>query len=580
LQRLLSRADREIRALRLNVYQKAKFANSFKWRLLENGVEKQRADEVTSRLVLHLAESHAAPAEATGTGTVRTLLAQGDACMARGAYAEAAQSVESVVRLHPRDAEALNTLGAALCKLGRYREAEQCLRRSIKIKPAHAAAHANLGSLLRWRGLGPSSENALRRALKLKPGDVDARASLGMTLLSLGRTSEARAQFEKALKAAPRHPNALLGMGQLAKTDGRFDEAAALFQRMLETDPNASSGLAQLATLRRMTTADGPWLQRAEALAARGLSPLEESDLRFAIGKYYDDVRDFGRAFQNYQRANALQKAAADDYDRAARVHLADDLIRVYTREALSKPQRGAAASVKPIFVVGMMRSGTSLAEQIIASHPSVHGAGELPFWSDAIRRHEAALRQGQLPESIRQALGEEYLRTLDARSDGARRVVDKAPINSDYLGLIHSVFPHARIIYMRRDPIDTCLSCYFQQFSASLNFAMDLEDLAHYYREHQRLMAHWRAALPLGSILEVPYSQLVAEPERWTRRMLEFLGLEWDPRCLEFHRTQRTVATASTWQVRQRIYTDSVQRWRHYAKFIGPLRYLEDLEG
>jgi hypothetical protein len=159
----------------------------------------------------------------------------------------------------------------------------------------------------------------------------------------------------------------------------------------------------------------------------------------------------------------------------------------------------------------------------------------------------------------------------------GARRVVDKAPVNSEYLGIIHSVFPQARIIYMRRDPIDTCLSCYFQQFSAALNFTMDLEDLAHYYREHQRLMAHWRSALPQHAMLEVPYSQLVSDQERWTRRMLEFLGLEWEPRCLDFHRTQRTVPTASAWQVRQKIYTDSVERWRHYSKYLGPLKDLRD---
>jgi len=152
-------------------------------------------------------------------------------------------------------------------------------------------------------------------------------------------------------------------------------------------------------------------------------------------------------------------------------------------------------------------------------------------------------------------------------------RVVDKAPVNSDFLGIIYAVFPNARVIYMQRDPIDTCLSCYFQQFLTSLNFTFDLSNLAHYYREHQRIMAHWRAVLPRGFILDVPYEELVADQETWSRKMLEFIGLEWDPRCLDFHTNKRQVVTASAWQVRQKIYASSVARWRNYEKFIGPLK-------
>jgi tetratricopeptide (TPR) repeat protein len=589
LQRLLRRAEREIHALRLNAYQKARFANAFKWRLLENGVGQQLADEVTARLLLHVSaptRESSTPADATpglapvdpaGTGTVRTLVGQGDHHMARGAYQEAVHSYESMLALDPRNAGALNSLGAALVKLGRYKEAEPCFRRSLRIRPHSADALGNLGSLLRWRGQHGASEQALRRSLRLKAADADVRSSLGLTLLAMGRTSEASAQFEKALKITPRHPGALLGMGQVGKTEGRFDQAAVLFQRVLDADPRVPSALAQLASLRRMSAADGVWLQRAEALAGSGLSALEESDLRFAIGKYYDDVGEYDRAFQNYRRANELQKDVAEDYDRAARTRLVDDLIRTYTRAALAQPQPGASTSARPVFIVGMMRSGTSLAEQIIASHPAVHGAGELTFWSDVARTHAAALRRGLPDERLRAKLAADCLAALDARSLHARHVVDKAPVNFEHLGLILTVFPNARIIHTRRDPLDTCLSCYFQQFSAALNFTLELADLAHYYREYQRLMTHWRAALPAGSMLELPYSQLVADQERWTRRMLEFLGLDWDPRCLDFHQTQRTVITASAWQVRQKIYAHSVERWRHYARHLGPLRGLED---
>ena len=230
------------------------------------------------------------------------------------------------------------------------------------------------------------------------------------------------------------------------------------------------------------------------------------------------------------------------------------------------------------MFVVGMPRSGTSLAEQIIASHPAAHGAGELSFWEMLVRTDRDA-RQGTLSEPARVKIAEKYLRLLESHSADALRIVDKAPVNSDYLGLIYSVFPKARVIYMRRDPVDTCLSCYFQQFLMGVTFTTDLSDLAHYYRGHQRLMAHWHAVLPPGFILEVPYEELVADQETWTRKMLDFIGLEWNDRCLNFHENTRQVVTASAWQVRQKIYKNSVARWRNYEKFIGPLKALRSIK-
>jgi len=225
------------------------------------------------------------------------------------------------------------------------------------------------------------------------------------------------------------------------------------------------------------------------------------------------------------------------------------------------------------------MRSGTSLVEQIIASHPSAHGSGELQFWADVARRHEPLLRQ-QLPaESLRRKLALDYLQTLNRYSKDALRIVDKSTFNSDHLGLIHSVFPSARIVYVRRDPIDTCISCYFQQFSSGHNFTMDLADLTHYYREHRRLISHWRSVLPPGALLEIPYEELTADQEGWTRRILEFVGLEWNDRCLQFHLTERPVMTASFWQVRQKLYRNAVGRWRNYRRFIGPLRELADMD-
>jgi hypothetical protein len=201
-----------------------------------------------------------------------------------------------------------------------------------------------------------------------------------------------------------------------------------------------------------------------------------------------------------------------------------------------------------------------------------------LQFWANTVRDHEVLIRGGILDDAKRRTTAEKYLGVLAAKSVDAQHVVDKAPGNADYLGLIHNVFPNARVIYMQRDPIDTCLSCYFQKFALSMNFTMDLADLADRYREHRRLMDHWQTVLPSGTMLNVPYEELVADQERWSRKILDFLGLEWDEGVLNFHETKRAVATASFWQVRQKMYRSSVHRWKNYERFIGPLRDLKQL--
>jgi tetratricopeptide (TPR) repeat protein len=497
--------------------------------------------------------------------------------MAAGEYSEAIAFYEDLLRLNPRHGDGLNNLGAALCQLGRYDEAAECFRRSSIANPAEAAAYNNFGNVLRWKGQFNEAEIWLRRALKINPTYLDARNNLGFTLCFLGKLRDGKSHFKKVLKAEPRNEHALFGLGHIAAIEGFFDEAEKYMKRSIGVNPKMSGAWAAQATLRKMTSSDVAWLEGAEEIASSGIAPLDEADMRFAIGKYYDDVNEFGNAFQNYKRANELLKTLAKQYDREERTRFVDDLIQVYTRGSISSLQGGASASMKPVFVVGMMRSGTSLAEQIIASHPAAKGAGELGYWSDAAESHESELRKQILSLPTRSALAEAYLRVLQAGTGDATRIVDKAPINSDHLGLIYSVFPNAKIVYMRRDPIDTCLSCYFQKFSVALNFTMDLSDLAHYCREHHRLMAHWRAVLPPGSILDVPYAELVADQEGWSRKILDFLGLEWDDRCLEFHKTERQVVTASYWQVRQKIYSNSVARWRNYEKFIKPLLGLRD---
>jgi tetratricopeptide (TPR) repeat protein len=370
----------------------------------------------------------------------------------------------------------------------------------------------------------------------------------------------------------------MCGLGQIAKIEGRFAEAEEHYTRCLETHAQLPAALAGLAAVRKMDRSDSIWLKSAEKVVANGIPPVEEADLRFSMGKYCDDTGKFEQAFRNYERANELQKHLAPAYDREARTRFVDDMIKVYPRDSFAGATRQASDSSVPVFVTGMMRSGTSLVEQILASHPDARGAGELSFWNDVARKHADVERSRWLDEPLRKKVADSYLRKLSQLAPGALRVVDKSTFNTDHLGLIHSVLPTARLIYLQRDPIDTCLSCYFQPFSTAHNFTFDLEDLAHYYREHRRLVEHWRAVLPAGALLEVPYAELVANQERWSRKIVDFVGLEWDERCLDFHTTERPVLTASFWQVRQKMYQSSLGRWRHYEKFIGPLRELQDL--
>jgi Flp pilus assembly protein TadD len=596
VQKLLQRAAKEVRPLKLNLFKRAKLLTSFKWTLLEHGFDRSVIEELTHLLLLQLSSEQTRAAFAVPSGVrakvrsvsastrrlqskrIRGLLAEADALYARGVWDEAVERLQEALEIQPDDALTRNKLGAALCNLGRYRQAEREFRRAIELKGGFADAHLNLGVLSFWKGDFMASETALRRAVKLDPNNPEALVGLGLTLGAIQRMGDAKDCFERALRLKPGNVSARCGLGWLAAFVGRFEEAEKLYRDALAVDPRRPIALAAIAGLRRMTTADRSWLDAVEQTLAGGVPSLEQAKLRFAMGKYFDDLGRFARAFEQYQRANELYKELAAPYDRGARTVFVNDMVGAYTRQRLAQPLEGASDSARPVFVVGMMRSGTSLVEQIIASHPQAAGAGELDFWNAAAHRHRKTL-QDRLPDApLARKLADSYLKILTRDSADSLRVVDKATFNSDHLGLIHSVLPRARIICLRRDPVDTCLSCYFQEFASAASFTLDLSDLAHYYREHHRLIAHWRSVLSPEILLEVPYAELVADQETWSRRIIEFIGLEWNPQCLDFHKTERAVRTASSWQVRQPMYSSSIGRWRNYQKFIGPLLELREL--
>ena len=296
------------------------------------------------------------------------------------------------------------------------------------------------------------------------------------------------------------------------------------------------------------------------------------------MGKFCDDTQDYDQAFAHYRRANELKKRFGQPFDRDNQQKMVDALVQYFTPEVTHCHWPGASDSERPLLIVGMPRSGTSLTEQIIASHPDTFGAGELRFWGKAGSEHKLATFAAQFDKAPLAEIAQAYLAELDGYSKDALRVVDKMPSNFLKVGLIHAVFPNARILHTMRNPVDTCLSIYFQNFNLGHTYASDLEDLAVYYRQYHRLMAHWRAVLPKEVFLELPYEQLVEDQEGWSRKIIEFIGLPWDERCLEFYKTDRKVGTASNWQARQPIYKTSKERWRNYAPYVEPLLPLLEL--
>lgn len=492
-----------------------------------------------------------------------------------GRYEDALESCRRAVNLAPDSPQAHNSLGNVLARLGQFADAIASLRHSIALQPEFAEAHANLANALRSTGRLEEAVEEYRRAVRIKPDFVEAYAELATSLRLLRSTAEAEAACHQALRIAPGAAAVLVVLAELRSDEGRFAEAEDLFERALAADRHSVEALAGMARVRRMTGENVAWLRAARNLEQTRLSPQREMILRYAMGKYFDDVADFSAAFANYQRANLLAQRSAPKHDRAHLERAIDWIIRSQDAAWLRKRSMGAPQSQRPIFVIGMLRSGTSLAEQILASHPAVFGAGELTFWSTRLAALLPVVPSdiSPAPDVVELAgAGRDYLDQLRSVAAEAARIIDKLPTNFLAAGLIGAALPGARIIHMQRDPIDTCLSIYFQHFEAINTYTHDLEDLAHYYRQYRRLMRHWRATLPKDAMLEVPYEGLVADPEGWTRRLLAFIDLPWDPRCLDFQRTQRPVVTASKWQVRQPITATWVGRWQRYEGFIEPL--------
>jgi tetratricopeptide (TPR) repeat protein len=513
-------------------------------------------------------------------GFLMAHLRLGGLLKALGKMDEAIASYRKVLALQPGHADAHNNLGLALQAQGKPDEAVAHYQKALSVEPDFIEACGNLGNALKALSRMDEAIANYRKMLALKPDYVEAHVNLGTTLREAGLLEEAGGHYRQALALQPDYADAHVGLAYLNLDFGKFDAARDELNKTLECRPKHPIAWAMLASLRKMAAADESWLHTALELVAPdnpALSGKERYSLWFAIGKYYDDTGQYDLAFPAFSQANRIKRQTEGGFDRAGFTRLVDDLIAIFSADFIGRERAGASLSERPVLIVGMPRSGTSLIEQIIASHPEAFGAGELTFWGRQTGANEMEILSGNYGKDLVSRIANECEQYLQHLSATAARVVDKMPDNFLRLGFIATVLPRARFIHAQRNPVDTCLSIYFQNFASGHCYGTDLEDLAFYYREHERLMRHWREVIPAERYLEVPYEALVDDQAAWSRRIIEFIGLGWDDRCLDFHETKRTVGTASNWQVRQKIYRTSKERWRNYEKHLGPLLGLLD---
>jgi tetratricopeptide (TPR) repeat protein len=495
-------------------------------------------------------------------------------------FEDAARACRQAIVIKPDVAEAHANLALALKALGKLDEAVTACRQAIAIKPDIAEAHSNLGLALSDQGKFDEAIAAYREAIRINPDYAEAHSNLGLALRSQGKFEEALAAYRQAIAIKPVIAGAHANLGEALVKYGRLSEARSALEQAVRLAPRNTTFLYNLANVRRFVAGD-PHLAAMEQLAreSASLSFGERIYLHFALGKAYEDLGRHADAFRQWLDGNALKRRQIA-YDEAKTLGDLDRVRAVFTPELISTRENLGNPSAVPVFIVGMMRSGSTLVEQILASHPKVFGGGELEHFSRAVQAIRTAPGgSATFPESVPGMTGEDYrdlgtryLAEIERLAPGAARITDKMPKNFMVAGLIHLALPNAAIIHTVRDPVDTCLSSFSKFFTDEQNHTYNLAELGRYYRHYQALMAHWRRVLPPGRILDVRYEDVVADLEGQARRILAHCGLDWDERCLSFHKTVRPVLTWSTTQVRQPIYTTAVGRWRVYEEFLAPL--------
>ena len=484
-----------------------------------------------------------------------------------------------VLKKDPAHISALCGLAALSLAADLPRDAERLLRHALR-----QSAHVPLA----WRGLGPTllalgrldeAETAARYLRTIEPDNPQSWIATAATAARLLRQDEALDAYETAAQLKPKEVPIRTSIGHLLKTLGRRAESEAAYKAALAIDPECAEAWWSLADLKNYAFSDAEVTEMQTVLAAHTRPRPGDAQIHFALGKAYEQRNEYDTAFAHYARGNAQRRREAPfDADAFERRSAAIQVF--FDSTFFQRHARTSVATVTPIFIVGLPRSGSTLIEQILASHPQVEGTMELPNILNLVRDidHQRPARNGYPaelhslePEALIR-LGERYLRETQVLRGTKPYFIDKLPNNFSHVGLIKAILPHAIVIDARRHPLDCCLSTFKQHFAEGQTFSYDLTDLGRYYRCYLNLMAHWDAVLP-GKVLRVQYEKLVNDPEAGIRRLLAHCGLPYDPACLSFHTTRRAVRTASAEQVRQPIYTSGLGYWRHFDAHLAPLK-------
>jgi tetratricopeptide (TPR) repeat protein len=496
----------------------------------------------------------------------------GSALKDQGKLEEAISSFRAAVRFSPDYQDAHFHLGLALHAQRKFADAASAFQQAVKIKPDYAEAYCHFGIALYEQGKFDEAIAAQRAALRIEPDFASAYYNLGLALYQRGRLDDAVSAYEDAIAAKPDYTDAHNGLGIALMDLGRLSEARGSLEEAVRLAPQNAKYWRDAGLVTRFVAGDPRLAAMEELMKERAARPINEQiELHFALGKAYDDVAQYADAFRHWLEGNALKRRHID-YDEAATLAEMSEVGSAFTAELIQSSQGAGNPSSIPIFIVGMPRSGSTLIEQILSSHPKVHGGGELSFFRKAVEDTLVASSGSVASRDDIRQIGDRYLREVEQLAPKAAHITDKLPRNFIFSGLIHVALPNAPIIHTMRDPIDTCLSCFSISFGGEQDFAYDLAELGRYYRRYASLMKHWHRLLPPGRILDVRYEDVVADPECQIRRILAHCGLDWDSRCLDFHKTERAVRTASNVQVREQLHDRAVARWRHYADFLEPL--------
>jgi len=468
--------------------------------------------------------------------------------------------------LLPRELEPLLVMARLYDRLERPLDAEQAYLRAISTFPDDPEPRLSLAKLLLSHGEYAGARKQLEAAFELAEGSPEAHLLMAQVLNAAQESEQAEWHLERSVSLDRDNSVSLTMLGYRRQSRGDFSGARELFERAVSLDPAQAMAYYGIAQGRRLTEEDRPLVDRLQLLVQDSRLPLsDQMTLRYGLGKAFEDLRDYEAAMAQFDLANQLAfrvNLGGRPFRASQYRELVTRTIENYSREAMARAAKGGHPSRLPVFVVGMMRSGTTLVEQILSSHPEIGGAGERDFWLDNV---DTTLDAAKLAE-----LTPRYLEELGGACPGRSRVIDKMPQNFQVLGAMHAAFPEATIIHVRRQPVDNALSIYTTPYQQSPEYAHVRGSIVEAYRQYGRLTDHWREAIP--NILEIAYEDLILTPEATVRKMVAACGLDWDDACLYHEANVRAVNTPSMWQVRQPLYSSSVARWRRFKPWLGEL--------